>query len=130
MSRFSSTSNRNIFFIKSKSVNIIPQPKPIIEEVVLIEQPVISKEEVSISVEEVSIDEPIQVEQVEQIEIIEPEIKLEEIYKTDEITEETKLVDNPQQVELKKRKSKERFKLLVDEIILNKRKESINGWNV
>lgn len=133
MSRFSNTSNRNLFMKKkSKSVNILPIEEPIIELPIIEEQPVIIPEPIIIQEElsVISVDEVISLEDI-IVEIVEPEIKLEEIYQNNQvIEEEIKPVENPQQIELKKRRSKERFKLLVDEIMLNKRKESINGWNI
>jgi len=122
MSRFSAVNNSNLFLKKkSKSVSVLPIVENVIVENVIeeiiIEEPQAIPDEI-INVEITS--EPIQ-------EVQEINIPIEEIYhenKEEEVKEEI----NPIQTEMKKRKSKEKFRLLVEEIILNRKKELIDGW--
>lgn len=118
MSRFQNRANNHLFK-KKQSINKIsieeiiePEPEPIMESE--------SIQEVSLVIEAV-IQEPVTTE---------PIILLEEIYSEPDTKEEVKLEENPIQTELKKRKSRELFQVLVQEVILNKKKENIKGWNV
>lgn len=130
MSRFQSKSNNNLF--RKKPINRIVEELPIKQEEELV---IVSQEEQIEVVEEMPVQmvEEIQVQAVEEVinivEQQEPIILLEEIYKeVNEPKEEIKLEENPIQIELKKRRSKERFQLLVQEVILNKKKQNIDGW--
>jgi hypothetical protein len=123
MSRFQNKSNNNLF--RKKSINRIQKDEPVLEELVIVSQevPVKAVEEVINIVEQ----------QQQQQQQEEPIILLEEIYEevnVNEPKEEIKLEENPIQIELKKRRSKERFQLLVQEVILNKKKQNIEGWIV
>jgi len=58
--------------------------------------------------------------------IIEPDLpEITEIYPTQQPIE---ITENPQIAELKRRRSREKFQLLVQQIILNKKKQEIDGW--
>jgi hypothetical protein len=120
MSRFSRTNNfsSKTFLVKTPSVNIKPTVQEIQVEHVIEEKQVVEE----LPVEQV-LEETLSVEE-------EPDIKLEEIYQNTTAQEIIEPVENPQQIELKKIKSKEKFKLLVEEIILNAKKAKIDGWVV
>lgn len=119
MSRFSAVNNSNLFLKKkSKSVSVLPIVENVIEEIIIEEPQAIPDEIINVEIT----SEPIQ-------EVQEINIPIEEIYhenKEEEVKEEI----NPIQIEMKKRKSKEKFRLLVEEIILNRKKELIDGWSV
>lgn len=58
--------------------------------------------------------------------IKEPDLpEITEIYPTQQPIE---ITENPQIAELKRRRSREKFQLLVQQIILNKKKQEIDGW--
>lgn len=136
MSRFSvNANNKQFFMIRRKSANVLNVPEPVLEQpiVELIVEPTIE----STIVEEppaiqLVIEEPPAIQSViEEPTIQEPEIKLEEIYQNNETSNDVITpVENPQQIQLQKRKSKEKFKLLVEQIMLNKKKEIVDGWTV
>lgn len=116
MSRFSHLNANKTFFVKKKQniINIVnPEPIQPVEPVepIIDNKPISDDDKPEPKLEETSNTIPI----------------LEDIYKD---PEEPKEQINPIQIELKRQKSKQLFQLLVEQIVLNKKKEKIQGWNV
>ncbi len=144
MSRFSNSKNN---FLKptlqkcnsiSKAHTIIHKP---IEEIIKLAEE-IKIEEVIKPVEIVSpvnIEQTVNVEIQNEIKSVEDIIKPVEEIKKDDMTitfneiyyhveEKESFSESNPTVIVKKTSKKDLFKLIVDQVILNKRKENINGW--